>query len=92
MLQLREGVDAVVPVLQGRPEPTHAVYSKACLPHMEQSLLSGQLKISGFYDQINVSYVSEDEIASLDPDFLSFFNVNTPDDLEKVLAWAEQGR
>jgi molybdopterin-guanine dinucleotide biosynthesis protein A len=53
---------------------------------------TGQLKISGFYDQVNVSYVSEDEIASLDPDFLSFFNVNTPDDLEKVLAWAEQGR
>ena len=92
MLQLREGVDAVVPVLQGRPEPTHAVYSKVCLPHMEQSLLSGQLKISGFYDQINVSYVSEDEIASLDPDFLSFFNVNTPDDLEKALVWAEQGK
>ena len=92
MLSLREGADAVVPVLDGRPEPTHAIYSKVCLPYMEQLLLANDLKISLFFDKVRVSYVPEDEILSLDPDLLSFFNVNSPDDLEKALALASEGR
>jgi len=48
MLALRQGADAVVPVVEGRPEPTHALYAKACLPFIEQRLQAQELKISGF--------------------------------------------
>ena len=92
MLSLRDGVDAVVPVLQGRPEPTHALYSKACLPHIEDRLKADDLKISRFYDQVRVHYVAEETIADLDPDRLSFFNVNSPTDLDRALTLVEQGR
>lgn len=92
MLSLREQADAVVPVIEGRPEPTHALYSKACLPFIEPRLLANDLKISRFFDQVRVEYVSEADVAALDPEFLSFFNVNTPEDLDKALALAEQGR
>ena len=92
MLALREGADAVVPVLGERPEPTHAMYSKVCLPFMEQLLLANDLKISLFFDKVRVAYIPEVEILSLDPDCLSFFNVNSPDDLEKALALAAEGR
>ncbi len=92
MLSLREGADAVVPVLEGRPEPTHSVYSKICLPHMERLLLANDLKISLFFDKVRVSYVPEDEILSLDSERLSFFNVNSPDDLERARALASEGR
>ena len=50
------------------------------------------MKISGFYDQVRVHYVPEEEVASMDPHFLSFFNVNTPEDLDKALGLAAQGR
>lgn len=92
MLALREDMDVVVPLIEGRPEPTHALYSKACLSFIEPKLLDRQLKISGFYDQVRVHYVPEDEVASMDPHFLSFFNVNTPADLDKALDLAAQGR
>lgn len=92
MLALRERMDVVVPLIDGRPEPTHALYSKACLPFIEPKLLERQLKISGFYDQARVHYVPEEEVASMDPQFLSFFNVNTPEDLDKALDLAAQGR
>ena len=92
MLTLREDMDVVVPLIEGRPEPTHALYSKACLPFIEPKLLGRQLKISGFYDQVKVHYVPEEEVASMDPQFLSFFNVNTPEDLDKALDLAAQGR
>ncbi|MDP6549551.1 MAG: molybdenum cofactor guanylyltransferase [Dehalococcoidia bacterium] len=84
MLYLRQGADAVVPMLRGWPEPTHAIYSKACLPFMEQRLLAGDPKIARFFDKVRVAYLPEEEIAALDPDFLSFLNVNTPQDLAKA--------
>ena len=84
MLCLRQGADAVVPMLRGWLEPTHAIYSKACLPFMEQRLLAGDPKISRFFDKVRVAYLPEEEIAAIDPDFLSFFNVNTPQDLARA--------
>ena len=92
LASLREGVDAVVPVLEGRPEPTHSLYSKACLPHIEARLKVNDLKISGFFDDVRVRYVPEEDIARYDPDYLSFFNINSPADLEKALTLAAQGR
>jgi molybdopterin-guanine dinucleotide biosynthesis protein A len=92
LASLREEVDAVVPVLEGRPEPTHSLYSKACLPHIEARLKANDLKISGFFDEVRVKYVPEEDIARFDPDYLSFFNINSPADLDKALALAAQGR
>lgn len=91
MASRRGDVDAVVPVLEGRPEPTHSIYSKACLPHIEARLKANDLKISGFFDEVRVKYVDEAEIARFDPEYLSFFNINSPTDLDKALALAAQG-
>jgi molybdopterin-guanine dinucleotide biosynthesis protein A len=84
ILELRAGHDVVTPVLDGRPEPTHALYSKACLPHMEERLRHNKLKITGFYEKVRVRYIDEDEVDRLDPGRLSFFNVNTEDDLDRA--------
>lgn len=92
MLTLREDCDAVVPVLDGYPEPTHAAYSKVCLPHIERRLEARQLKIAGFFEDVRVRYVSEDKIAGFDPQHLSFFNINRPEDLARALALAGSDR
>ena len=91
MLTLRKDADAVVPVLEGRPEPTHAIYSKRCLPYIEPRLKADDLKIARFFEEVRVKYVPEADIARFDPDHLSFFNVNTPSDLDQALALAAQG-
>lgn len=92
MLSLRDGFDAVVPVLDGRPEPTHALYSKACLSHIECRLQAKDLKIARFFDDVSIRYVSQEEVDAHDPDHLSFFNVNTQSDLDRALALAAEGR
>ena len=84
MLTLRSGHDAVVPVLEGRPEPTHALYSKACLPHIERRLQTNDLKIARFFDDVRVRYLPENEVDRWDPDHVSFFNVNTQMDLDRA--------
>ena len=92
MLDIRDGFDVVVPVLEGRPEPTHALYSKVCLPNMQRRLEADDLKIAKFFDEVQVNYVDQDEVEALDPDLLSFFNVNTQDDLDRALSMAAEGR
>lgn len=84
MLAQREDWDAVVPQPGSFPEPTHALYSRACLPYMETRLRANDLKISGFFDQVRVRYLAQEEIETFDPALHSFFNVNSPEDLERA--------
>ena len=92
MLGLRDGYDAVVPRSNGYPEPTHALYSKSCLPHIKQRLQDHDLKIDRFFNEVNVRFVEEAEVREFDKDLLSFFNVNTQDDLDRALTLAAEGQ
>ena len=85
MLGERDGYDAVVPVVDGRPEPTHAVYSKECLPYIERRLRDRDLKIARFFDEVRVNYYPQSEVQRDDPELRSFFNVNTQEDLDVAL-------
>jgi len=72
-------------------QPMHAVYSKACLPHLERMLNARNLKVQELSQTpgLSVRLVSEDELREADPQFLSFLNINTVADLEfarKLLA------
>ena len=84
MLPLTDGHDLVIPRLGGFLEPLHAIYSKACLPAMARLLDQGRRQIVGFFHEVRVRYVEEDEIERFDPRHLSFVNVNTPQDWRRV--------
>ena len=84
MLQLSEAADLVVPRRGGEYEPLHAVYSKGCLPALEAALQRGQRRMISFFPSLNLRTVEQEEIDRLDPEGLSFFNVNTPEDLRKA--------
>jgi molybdenum cofactor guanylyltransferase len=62
--------------------PMHAVYSKNCLPAIEEQLRGDDLRLIGFLDSVRVRVVEPEEIDRFDPQHLSFFNANTPEDLE----------
>ena len=93
LLSFRESHDAIVPVLDDRPEPTHAAYSKVCLSAIEARLEAGDLKIARFFDDVRVKYVSQRRVEKIDPERHSFFNVNTEEDLARahLLAGEEAG-
>jgi len=86
MISLAPEYDVVVPRTEQGVEPLHALYSKACLPAMERLLQQDHLKVISFYSQVRVRYVEQEEIETLDPRHLSFFNINSPRDLE----WARE--
>lgn len=82
---LRDGVDIVAPIIDGRLEPTHALYSRRCRPAIAARLQAGQLKTADLFDDVTVRYVDETEMRRFDPELLSFFNINRPADLARAL-------
>ena len=92
LLSNRDRYDAVVPIVDGRPEPVHAAYSRACLGPIGDKLVANDLKIAGFFQNVSVRYFSEDELRAIDPNLLSFFNINTQQDLEMAVSLAASER
>jgi molybdopterin-guanine dinucleotide biosynthesis protein A len=78
------GREAVVPRRGNYIEPLFAVYSRDIRERMRARLDEGRLKIHELIKELNVRYLEEDEVAACDPDFRSFFNINTPQDLRKA--------
>lgn len=86
--------DAVVPLVHGRPQPLHAVYSRRCLEAAEGLLARKDAGLRDLMAAVNTKYVSQEEVARYDSHLTSFFNVNTPSDLkeaERLLESRKQG-
>ena len=83
MITLRQTADVVVPRWEKFPEPLHAIYSKACLPAIEENLKAKRLKIIGFYGKVTVKFIEADVIRQFDENGRSFANINTSEDLER---------
>ena len=80
MTSLAPGYDAVVPHWQGELEPLHAIYSRQCVTVVEPILRQGGGRIVEFYAAVRVRYLEPEEITRFDPEGLSFFNINSPED------------
>lgn len=83
--------DAVVPYWQERWQPLHAVYRRSVLPLLEEQLRQGELRPVFLYSRVPTRRVGEEEIRRFDPDGLSFFNMNSPQDYARAVAlWDAQ--
>lgn len=89
MNELEPGVDIIVPVSGSYFQPLCAVYSQNCKAIIEKQLRVGNLKVDQFFNNVVVKKIPYEKFQTVDPDLLSFFNVNTPEDFkqaEKLLA------
>ncbi|MGI6037785.1 MAG: molybdenum cofactor guanylyltransferase [Limnochordia bacterium] len=77
----RWGWDLVVPSHGGLPEYLHAVYSRRCLPAMEECLNQGKRRIRDMASLVKERMVPADRLTQR-PEQI-FFNINTPADLER---------
>ena len=80
---LKPDIDIIVPVIDDHYEPLCAIYSKRCIPFIEEQLKNNKLKIIKFFDNVKVKTLSKKLLTESDPELISFFNVNTPQALEK---------
>jgi len=81
--------DVIMPVTEQGNQPLCAIYSKRCIAPIEDQLNKGDLKILNFFSKIKVKEISEERLRQADPELISFFNINRPEDLttaEKMLS------
>ena len=71
----------------GMIEPIFAFYNKKLLPCVSNKIKEGDFRLRSLLSCGKAQYLKESEIESLDPEFLSFFNINTKDDFDKVKKW-----
>jgi len=74
----------IVPELDKGYQPLHAVYSRNCLPSIKRLLLMDKLKITGFYRDMRVLAIGEEQILPFNKDGRLFQNLNTPEDVEQL--------
>lgn len=82
MTEVADGFDFVIPKIGTFFEPLHAIYSKNCIAPIETMIKKNRRVIIELFDFVKVRYVEAEEIERFDPEHLSFFNINTVEDLE----------
>ncbi len=65
-------------------EPLHAAYRRTCLPAIEAAIERGERRVVSFFPSVRVRYIDVAAVKAIDPSLRSFWNVNTPQDWERV--------
>ncbi len=76
--------DVVIPRTADGWQPLHAVYSRKCLPLIEDLFRRDNLRIIDLFPNVKKKEVLQDELLRFDPRLTSFFNVNSPEDLIRM--------
>ncbi|HMJ49460.1 MAG TPA: molybdenum cofactor guanylyltransferase [Acidobacteriota bacterium] len=85
LLSALGAADVAVPFWQDRLQPLHAVYRSTVKPLLEQQLSDGRLRPTFLYERVTTRIVSEAELLQIDPEGLSFININTPEEYHRAL-------
>lgn len=82
--QIEDNTDIIMPETAAGLEPLCAIYSKRCLKNAEKHLKENKFKIQWAFRGHRIKYIPESVLLQKDPDLISFFNINTPEDLTQA--------
>ncbi len=81
-----DGHDAIVPVYNSQTQPLLAIYNKRITPVIKDLLKNNKRSLRTLLNNINVKYINEQDIVSIDREGVSFKNINTLEDIEGINA------
>jgi molybdopterin-guanine dinucleotide biosynthesis protein A len=84
-------VDAVLPASEGPLglEPLCGIYAPSCIPAIEHALDRGAYRMTAFHDEVRIDVMPLARVRTFGDPARMFFNVNTPEDLERARAVLE---
>ncbi len=77
-----QGVRVVLPRTPDGLQPLTAAYHRACLPILQRLVAQGERSIRPLYKKVRVRYLEPAVLEEVDPEGLSFINVNTLADVD----------
>lgn len=84
--EIEPGTAAVMPETPAGTEPLFAAYATEALPVVAHSIRREKLKIQRVFQKLRVKKIPASRVLEVDPDLETFFNINTPADLEAARA------
>ena len=88
MISHTDDYDILVPHTMEGYQPLHAIYGKKCLPLARKMLEQSKLKIDYLYKEykeLHILSIEEAVLEAFDPSKKMFINVNTQEDMKKIL-------
>ncbi|AKB56696.1 molybdenum cofactor guanylyltransferase [Methanosarcina barkeri] len=87
LFEKASGHDAALPKREdGKFEPLHAVYSKKMIPEIEKAFENGRCSVlTPVFEMKDVVFVEVSEIREIDPELRSFANINTADEMQRII-------
>jgi molybdopterin-guanine dinucleotide biosynthesis protein A len=76
--------EALVLRVRGRLQPLHAAYARGCLGQVDSLLAEGRGSMKELLSRLTVEVLPEEALRRYDPQKLSCFNINRPEDLERA--------
>ena len=92
LFEKASGHDAALPRWEDRKfEPLHAVYSKKLIPEIEKAFEKERCSVlTPVFEMQDVIFVEVSEIKELDPELRTFANINTVEDMERMIGSADK--
>jgi molybdenum cofactor guanylyltransferase len=84
MLSIDSDAEVVIPKRGGRLQPLHAIYAASCAASVRKALKAGEKRMISFFPSVQTWIVEQEILDQYDPNGLSFFNVNTPEELTQA--------
>ncbi len=81
---VRDDVDAAVPTVGGRRQPLAAAYRTSLLGVVDDLLEDDERRLGSVLERCRVRELEEEALRHVDPELISFVNLNTPDDLARL--------
>lgn len=73
-------------------EPLFAFYNRKLLSKVEENIRNGEFRLRSLIEDSYTQYLQCSEIVNLDPELLTFLNINTKSDFDKILEIIEDER
>jgi len=86
LFEKAKGHDAALPRYSSKKyESLHAIYSKKLIPEIEKAFERGErFVLAPVFKLEDLVYVEVSEIRKIDPELLTFVNINTLEEIEKL--------
>src|SRR3989338_905597 len=76
--------DVVIPKIDDKFHPLFGIYSRGCIPVMQEMLEKDILKISDIFPKLKTRFLLRQELEKFDKGLISLININTAEDLVKA--------
>lgn len=85
MIGEKNTYDVVAADVEGKLHPLFGIYSKNCIPVIEELLKQNILNVRSLFSKVRSRFIKKEELEKFDPELLSLVNINTREVLRSSL-------